>query len=90
MRLSTSRSHNIKRSGAIWCVTFLLLMATVSAWAGTSYHLTELSFGLHSTGAAINDSGRVTGFSQTPDGEFHAFLWDGTGHAGSRYARGHL
>ena len=59
------------------CATFLLLMATVSAWAGASYHLTELTLGSFSTGAAINDSGQVAGTSTTPDGEPHAFLWDG-------------
>ena len=34
--------------------------------------------GTFSEGVAINDSGQVTGSSVTADGEFHAFLWDGT------------
>ena len=76
--LSTSRSRSTKRSWLDVVRHFSLLMAaTVSAWAGTTYHLTELSFGSHSTGTAINDSGQVTGDADLPDGASHAFLWDG-------------
>ena len=29
-------------------------------------------------GRDLNASGQVTGFAETSDGAFHAFLWDGT------------
>jgi probable HAF family extracellular repeat protein len=47
------------------------------ATAVTPYTITDLgSFGGNSYAYAINESGQVTGWSQTAGGDPHAFLWD--------------
>ena len=67
------------RSTLIGTLGVALALASASVLA-ISYRLTDLGTlgGGFSTGAAINASGQVTGFSNTADGSTHHFLWDGT------------
>jgi len=47
-------------------------------WDGTTMLDLGTLGGLSSEGFEINESGQVTGYAFTADGERHAFLWDGT------------
>lgn len=66
----------------LW-VSLAVLLGPVAQAAGT-YRLTDLgtlggtaSSGFSTVGNSLNDAGQVTGYSYTPNGEQHAFLWDG-------------
>ena len=58
----------------------VLALASGLAQAQTTYRLTDLGTlgGAYTNGSALNDSGQATGQSYLPDGEAHAFLWNGT------------
>ena len=67
------------RSGLIGSLGVALALASGSALA-TTFRLTDLGTlgGFFSVGSDTNESGQVTGSSNTAGGENHAFLWNGT------------
>src|SRR6478736_700421 len=60
----------------------MLLAAAPMTAAAVSYNVTDLGAlgGMVSEAFGINNAGQVTGGAQTADGQFHAFLYDGTMH----------
>src|SRR5262249_13012933 len=69
---------------AITTVLFanMLLVTHPMIAAAVSYSVTDLGTlgGVISEAFGINNAGQVTGGASTADGQFHAFLYDGTIH----------
>ena len=85
---------NAIRSALVGTLGVALALASGSALA-TTFRLTDLGTlgGTSSSGDALNASGQVTGYSDTAEGDTHAFLWDGTtmqdlGTLGGTYSQG--